>query len=189
MAQVPELAGQTTAQPLLNASDGGDEAKTKNNLGTLNGCYIPCLLNILGAVLFLRVGFSIGQMGFWGSLGIFAFSEFIAYLTITSFSAIVTNGHMKGGGAYYMISRNLGPSFGGSAGLLFWFTYCLNVTFNTVSFTQTVQPVLFSADSWIGSGDKWSQVVISSVTLFVLFLVGYKGAGAFAKAPICMRTF
>ena len=33
---------------------------THNNLGTLNGCYIPCLLNILGAVLFSRVGFSVG---------------------------------------------------------------------------------------------------------------------------------
>merc|ERR1719262_2215617 len=77
---------------------------TKNQLNTINGCYIPCLLNILGAVLFLSVGFSIGQMGFLGALGIFAFSEAIAYLTITSFSAIVTNGKMSGGGAYFMIS-------------------------------------------------------------------------------------
>ena len=36
--------------------------QTRNDLGTLNGCYIPCLLNILGAVLFLRVGFSIGVL-------------------------------------------------------------------------------------------------------------------------------
>ena len=68
---------------------------TKNNLSTLNGCYVPCLLNILGAVLFLRIGFSVGQLGLVGTLGIFLFSEGIAYLTITSFSAIVTNGRMK----------------------------------------------------------------------------------------------
>ena len=42
---------------------GEHEGNTKNSLGTINGCYIPCLLNILGAVLFLRVGFSIGMMG------------------------------------------------------------------------------------------------------------------------------
>ena len=49
-----------------------------------------------------------------GALGILFISQGIAYLTISSFSAIVTNGKMKGGGAYYMISRNLGPAFGGS---------------------------------------------------------------------------
>jgi hypothetical protein len=32
------------------------DAVTKNKLDTLNGVYIPCLLNILGAVLFMRVG-------------------------------------------------------------------------------------------------------------------------------------
>lgn len=163
------------------ALDSSEPKKTRNNLGTLNGCYIPCLLNILGAVLFLRVGFAIGTMGMLGALGIFAFAELIAYLTITSFSAIVTNGMMEGGGAYYMISRNLGPAFGGSSGLLFWFTYCINVTFNTVAFTGTIQPVIFPDGSWWASGDYLSSVTISTITLFVLFLVAYKGAGAFAK--------
>merc|ERR1712166_1390564 len=88
---------------------------------------------------------------------------------------------MEGGGAYYMISRNLGPAFGGSSGLLFWFTYCINVTFNTVAFTQTIQPVIFPAGSWWASGDYASSVTISTITLFVLFLVAYNGAATFAK--------
>ena len=65
---------------------------TKNNLGTINGCYIPCLLNILGAPLFLFVGFAVGMLGWPAALALFCFSELIAYLTITSFSALVTNG-------------------------------------------------------------------------------------------------
>ena len=119
----------------------GEDAKarpTRNQLGTINGCYIPCLLNILGAPLFLFVGFSVGMMGWIGALGLFFYAETIAYLTITSFSALVTSGRMRGGGAYYMISRSLGPACGGSSGLLFWITYCINVTFNTRAFTDTV---------------------------------------------------
>ena len=97
--------------PLLAPAEG--EA-TRNQLNAINGCYVPCLLNILGAILYLRIGFSVSMMGMMGTLGIFFVSQGIAYLTIGSFSAIVTNGKMKGGGAYYMISRNLGPAFGGS---------------------------------------------------------------------------
>jgi amino acid transporter len=166
--------------PLLaKATAAVQEGEGKNNLSTINGCYVPCLLNILGAVLYLRIGFSIGMMGWLGTIGIFAFSEGIAYLTISSFSAIVTNGRMKGGGAYYMISRNLGPAFGGSSGLLFWFTYCINVTFNTVAWTDTFMTTFFP-DSYT----KWNGIGCSTATLFVLFLIAYKGAGTFAKVNV-----
>jgi len=40
------------------------------------------------------------------------------FCTTLSMSAIVTNGKMKRGGTYYMISRSLGPAAGGSVGVI-----------------------------------------------------------------------
>ncbi|XP_023590588.1 solute carrier family 12 member 7 [Trichechus manatus latirostris] len=71
------------------------------HMGTFIGVYLPCLQNILGVILFLRL-------------------TWITMLTAISMSAVATNGVVPAGGSYYMISRSLGPEFGGAVGLCFY---------------------------------------------------------------------
>ncbi len=126
--------------PLLAINANGDEdsinieenashqkVKTKNQLGTINGCYVPCCLNIMGAVMFMRLGWATGEAGMIQALSMLGIATVVTMLTGLSLSAIATNGDMGGGGSYFMISRSLGPEFGGAIGLCFYMAYTVSV--------------------------------------------------------------
>ena len=75
---------------------------------------VRCLLNIWGVMLFIRLSWVVGQAGIGLAVVIILLSGVVTTITTLSMSAICTNGEVKGGGAYYLISRSLGPEFGES---------------------------------------------------------------------------
>uniref|UniRef100_A0A674B249 Solute carrier family 12 member 5-like n=1 Tax=Salmo trutta TaxID=8032 RepID=A0A674B249_SALTR len=89
-------------------------------LGTLMGVYLPCIQNIFGVILFLRMTWMVGIGGVIGSFIIVFMCCSTTMLTAISMSAIATNGVVPAGGSYYMISRSLGPEFGGAVGICFY---------------------------------------------------------------------
>ncbi|NXA56647.1 S12A7 protein, partial [Nothocercus julius] len=89
-------------------------------MGTFIGVYLPCLQNILGVILFLRLTWIVGTAGVLESFIIVFMCCTCTMLTAISMSAIATNGVVPAGGSYYMISRSLGPEFGGAVGLCFY---------------------------------------------------------------------
>ncbi|XP_031439899.1 solute carrier family 12 member 7 isoform X4 [Clupea harengus] len=105
-------------------ADDDEGAKKKAvkspQMGTFIGVYLPCLQNILGVILFLRMTWIVGTAGILESFIIVAMCCSCTLLTAISMSAIATNGVVPAGGSYYMISRSLGPEFGGAVGLCFY---------------------------------------------------------------------
>ncbi|XP_041634869.1 solute carrier family 12 member 6-like [Cheilinus undulatus] len=89
-------------------------------MGTFMGVYLPCLQNIFGVILFLRLTWVVGTAGVLQGLCIVFICCCCTMLTAISMSAIATNGVVPAGGAYFMISRSLGPEFGGAVGLCFY---------------------------------------------------------------------
>ncbi|XP_059801333.1 solute carrier family 12 member 7-like isoform X3 [Hypanus sabinus] len=105
-------------------AENNEEQKKKEikapRMGTFIGVYLPCLQNILGVILFLRLTWIVGAAGIFGSFWIVFMCCTCTLLTAISMSAIATNGVVPAGGSYYMISRSLGPEFGGAVGLCFY---------------------------------------------------------------------
>uniref|UniRef100_A0A3Q3J6B1 Solute carrier family 12 member 6 n=1 Tax=Monopterus albus TaxID=43700 RepID=A0A3Q3J6B1_MONAL len=94
-------------------AEGIGEKKKSNKspqMGTFMGVYLPCLQNIFGVILFLRLTWVVGTAGVLQKMKTFLICCF----------AIATNGVVPAGGSYFMISRSLGPEFGGAVGLCFY---------------------------------------------------------------------
>jgi potassium/chloride transporter 9 len=112
---------------------GGDE-----KLGTFSGVFVPTSLNVLSILMFLRFGFILGQGGVLGMMGMLIASYLINLVTTLSLSAIASNGTVRGGGAYYLISRSLGPEFGGSIGVVFYLGFAFNTGMNAVGLIDCI---------------------------------------------------
>lgn len=66
-------------------------------LGWIQGVLIPCLLNIWGVMLFLRMPWIVAESGIFQATVIIVISTIICGLTTLSLSALCTNGVVKGG--------------------------------------------------------------------------------------------
>ncbi|XP_052816164.1 solute carrier family 12 member 6-like isoform X2 [Mya arenaria] len=96
------------------------KTQAKARLGTLLGVYLPCIQNIFGVLLFIRMTWIVGMAGALEGFFIVFVCCSCTMLTAISMSAIATNGVVPAGGSYFMISRALGPEFGGAVGVLFY---------------------------------------------------------------------
>ncbi|XP_069814678.1 solute carrier family 12 member 7 isoform X2 [Dendropsophus ebraccatus] len=119
-----KLANYTNLPQGVKEHEEYEDRKRKEvketRMGTFIGVYLPCLQNILGVILFLRLTWIVGNAGVLESFCIVLMCCLCTMLTAISMSAIATNGVVPAGGSYYMISRSLGPEFGGAVGLCFY---------------------------------------------------------------------
>ncbi|KAL5342625.1 amino acid permease-domain-containing protein [Aspergillus crustosus] len=187
------LPNTLAAGPLRDASvdrKGGNGEKyhssdATDKFGTFSGVFVPTSLNVLSILMFLRFGFILGQAGLLGMLGLLAISYTINLVTTMSLSAIATNGTVKGGGAYYLISRSLGPEFGGSIGIVFYLGSVLNTGMNAVGlvdcFTQNFGTESGTWYNFLEEGFWW-QYLWGTIILVFCTGICLAGSALFARA-------
>jgi amino acid transporter len=115
---------------------------SSGTLGTFGGVFTPSILTILGIILFLRLGYVVGNAGLAHALIILALANGISVLTTFSLSAIATNLKVKGGGDYYLISRTLGLEFGGAIGIVLFLAQSVSIAFYCIGFGEVLARAL-----------------------------------------------
>ena len=164
----------------------------RDKLGTYDGVFIPTALNVLSILMFLRFGFILGQLGIICTIILLLLCYLINLLTTLSISAIATNGTVRGGGAYYMISRCLGPEFGGSIGLVFFLGQVFNSGMNAVGI---VEPILYNLGvSTTGVKEsagvlwpllprgEWFEFLYATIILFICLSIAIVGSQTVSRA-------
>ncbi|PQE12323.1 cation chloride cotransporter protein [Rutstroemia sp. NJR-2017a BVV2] len=157
----------------------------QGKLGMFSGVYVPTCLNVLSILMFLRFGFILGQGGILGMMGMLLAAYVVNFITTFSLSAIASNGTVRGGGAYYLISRSLGPEFGGSIGIVFYMGFVFNTGMNAVGLIDCIT-LNFGADdgnwSQIIPETQWYCYLWATIIMVLCTLVCFAGSGIFARA-------
>ncbi|KAM6964780.1 solute carrier family 12 member 2 [Aplochiton taeniatus] len=176
----PTAAEEAAAKKAKEAAKSGTI-----KFGWVKGVLIRCMLNIWGVMLFIRMSWIVGQAGIGLTCAIILMATVVTTITGLSTSAIATNGFVRGGGAYYLISRSLGPEFGGSIGLIFAFANAVAVAMYVVGFAETVVEMLNDVDALMT--DELNDIrIVGTLTVILLLGISVAGMEWEAKAQIVL---
>ncbi len=134
--------------------------------GTFAGVFTPTLLTILGVIMYLRMGWVVGNAGLLGAWLIIIISFLITLTTALSMSAITTNIRIGAGGAYAIISQALGLEVGGSLGIPRYVSQGLAVTMYIFGFRE----------GWLGIFPNHIPFLVDIIVFVVLLTIAYISA-------------
>jgi len=134
--------------------------------GTLEGVFTPCLLSILGVIMYLRLGWVVGNAGLTGALIIICFANLITLATALSMSSIVSNIRIGTGGAYSIIKNSLGMEAGGAIGFPLYIAQAVSVAFYIAGFSEC----------WLFVFPGHSALLVSLIVWFFLLMITYSSA-------------
>ncbi|MCA9406580.1 MAG: Na-K-Cl cotransporter, partial [Candidatus Omnitrophica bacterium] len=137
-----------------------------HKFGTFGGVFTPDVLTILGVIMFLRLGWVVGNAGLLGAILIIVLAKIITICTGLSMSSITTNIKIGAGGPYSIIAKSLGLEAGGSIGIPFYFSQSLSAALYIIGFTE----------GWLMIFPEHNSVLVSLITAAVLFIISYSGA-------------
>jgi amino acid transporter len=121
--------------------------------------FLASISTILGAIMFLRFGYAVGQAGLLGALLIILLGHMVTVPTALAIAEIATNRKVEGGGEYFIISRSFGTTIGGAIGISLYLSQAISVAFYMIAFAEAFSPL----GQWFqtATGMGWDPRIVS----------------------------
>lgn len=141
--------------------------------GTFGGVFTPSILTILGVIMYLRLGYVVGEAGLYAVLALILVAHIISISTGLSLSSIATDKKIKTGGIYYMLSRSLGLPMGGSIGITLFLGTALSISLYIVGFVENFLSI-DAVSQFLGMQGSVNDVrIIGTTVIIILVIIAY----------------
>ncbi len=141
--------------------------------GAFAGVFTPSILTILGVIMYLRLGWVVGQSGLIGAVGIILIAHIISITTGLSISSIATDKKIKVGGIYYMLSRSLGLPMGGAIGITIFVGTSLSIALYLIGFAENFLSIE-SIRTFLGLGTSITDIrIIGTAAILILVILAF----------------
>lgn len=143
--------------------------------------FLASISTILGAIMFLRFGYAVGNVGLFGVLMIIILGHMVTIPTALAIAEISTNRQVEGGGEFFIISRSFGNTIGGTIGIPLYFSQAISAAFYMIAFAEAFSPLAGWFQKITGIAfDPRIVSIPSSVILMVIVI--FRGAAIGVKA-------
>jgi len=140
----------------------------KKKFGTFADVFTPSILTILGVIMYMRLGWVVGNAGLIGAIVIIVIAHVISVSTGLSVSSVATDKKIGAGGIYYVLSRSMGIPIGGSIGIALFIGTALSIALYLVGFAE-------SFNAYFGFGTSINTIRLTGtfalITLSTLALI------------------
>ena len=143
--------------------DRDDDAR---KFGMFAGVFTPTVLTILGAIMYLRTGWVVGNAGLLGGIAIILLAHVITVTTGLAVSSVVTNTRVGAGGAFAIISQSLGLEVGGSVGIPLFLAQGISIALYVLAFSE----------AWLRIFPTHPEALVAIVAFLVVFAIAYISA-------------
>ncbi len=150
--------------------------------GTFAGVYTPSILTILGVIMYMRLGWVVGNAGSLTTIIlIILMAHVVSVTTGLSVSSIATDKKIRGGGIYYMLSRSLGFPIGGAIGVTLFVATALSIALYLIGFGESA---LLAMKDYLGIEEITTNHlrVVGSLALLMIVTI------AFISTSIAIKT-
>ncbi len=160
------LAGVRNKLAGLRRRSSESESEDAGKFGMFAGVFTPTVLTILGAIMYLRTGWMVGNAGLLGAIAIILLAHVITVTTGLAVSSVVTNTRVGAGGAFAIISQSLGLEVGGSVGIPLFLAQGISIALYVLAFSE----------AWLRIFPAHPEALVAIASFLAVFAIAYISA-------------